>query len=520
MSDSALPPDRVPSDPLTRLVRIFLESNLSIILIVFSLIVGGAALLVTPREEDPQIVVPMADIYANFPGHSAAEVEQLVATPLERVLYQIDGVEYVYSQSRENQAIITVRFFVGQDRERSLVKLFKKLDENKDSVPPGVAGWVVKPVEIDDVPIVTLALTGTGQDSHPLRRIGEELVERLSALPQVSRAAIVGGEPRAVRVTLDPDRLRAHSLSVLEVQRAIRGANVTLPAGEFTRADAVVHVDAGIALSRPEQLGDLVIGVAHNQPVFLKDVATVRDGPVEVTSYVRHGWGPARGFKPHGDSPGAVLGSVSHDAVADAASVGSDAGSIRHETTSAVTVAISKQKGANAVHVADRVLRAAEQFQREVLPDDVELIVTRNYGQTANEKVNELVEGLAVAIVIVIVLLTLSMGWREALIVSVAVPVVFGLTLAVNLLFGYTINRVTLFALILAIGLLVDDPIVDVENIARHFEEKKRATREIVLEAVSEIRPPLISATLAVIVSFLPMFFITGMMGPYMSPMA
>ena len=517
MSDSALPPDRVPSDPLTRLVRIFLESNLSIILIVFSLIVGGAALLVTPREEDPQIVVPMADIYVNFPGHSAAEVEQLVATPLERVLYQIDGVEYVYSQSRENQAIITVRFFVGQDRERSLVKLFKKLDENKDSVPPGVAGWVVKPVEIDDVPIVTLALTGTGQDSHPLRRIGEELVERLSALPQVSRAAVVGGEPRAVRVTLDPDLLRAHNLSVLEVQRAIRGANVTLPAGEFTRADAVVRVDAGIALNRPEQLGDLVIGVAHNQPVFLKDVATVHDGPAEVTGYARHGWGPARGFKPHGDSPGTVLGAGSHTE--------DGRGRPSYETrsaeaASAVTVAISKQKGANAVHVADRVLRAAEQFQREVLPDDVELIVTRNYGQTANEKVNELVEGLAVAIVIVIVLLTLSMGWREALIVSVAVPVVFGLTLAVNLLFGYTINRVTLFALILAIGLLVDDPIVDVENIARHFEIKKRATREIVLAAVSEIRPPLISATLAVIVSFLPMFFITGMMGPYMSPMA
>lgn len=517
MTDVPSSSDRVPNDPLTQIVRVFLESNLSIILIVFSLIVGAAALLVTPREEDPQIVVPLADIYVNFPGHSAAEVEQLVATPLERVLYQIDGVEYVYSMSRENQAIITVRFYVGQDRERSLVKLFKKLDENADRVVPGVAGWVVKPVEIDDVPIVTLALTGAGNDSHMLRRIGEELVERLSVVPQVSRTAVIGGEPRAVRVTLDSDRLRAHGLSILEVQRAVRGANVTLPAGEFTRTDTVMRVDGGVALNRPEQLGQLVVGVADNQPVFLQDVATVQDGPAEVTGYVRHGWGPANGFAPHADSPGTVIGQESPHA-AD----GSESLHVNSSTAAvpAVTVAISKQKGANAVHVASRILRMAEQFRHDVLPDDVELIVTRNYGQTADEKVNELVESLAVAIVIVIVLLTLSMGWREALIVSVAVPVVFGLTLAVNLLFGYTINRVTLFALILAIGLLVDDPIVDVENIARHFEERKRATREIVLEAVSEIRPPLISATLAVIVSFLPMFFITGMMGPYMSPMA
>ena len=491
-----------PSDPLSRIVRIFLESNLSIILIVFSIIVGVAALLITPREEDPQIVVSLADIYVNFPGHSASEVEQLVSSPLERVLYQIDGVEYVYSMSKENQAIITVRFYVGQDRERSLVKLFKKMDENRSQVPPGVTGWVMKPVEIDDVPVTTLTLKGTDQDTHSLRRIGEEMVERLAEVPQVSRAEIIGGEPRAIRLNIDPERMRGYGISPLEIQRAIQGANVSLPAGELTLGDQVSQVTTAAAIARPEQLNELVVGVADGRPVFLKDVATIEDSSAEITSYVRHGLGAARSFaktKHANEEP---------------------AETTAEESQSAVTIAISKQKGANSVTVADNVIEAAHQLERDVLPSGVELIVTRNYGHTANEKVNELVEGLGIAIVIVIALLTLSLGWREAFIVAVAVPVVFGLTLAVNLLFGYTINRVTLFALILALGLLVDDPIVDVENIARHFEEKKKASRRIVLDAVAEIRPPLISATLAVIVSFLPMFFITGMMGPYMSPMA
>ncbi len=496
--------NEAPNDGLSRIVRIFLESNLSIILIVFSLIVGAAALLITPREEDPQIVVPMADIYVNFPGHSAAEVEQLAASPLERVLYQIDGVEYVYSMSRENQAIITVRFFVGQDRERSLVKLFKKIDENRDQVPPGVTGWVVKPVEIDDVPVTTLTIKGAGNDTHALRRMGEEMVERLAEVPQVSRAEVIGGEPRTVRLNLDPERLQGYRLSPLEIQRAITGANVALPAGELTANDQSIRIETASAILNPAKLNELVVGVFEDHPIFLKDVATIEDVPAEIDSYVRHGWGPARHFERHSAHADVVEPAVSAE-----------------ETSQpAVTIAVSKQKGANAVTVADNIVEAAEQLRRDVLPSDVELIVTRNYGHTANEKVNELVEGLGVAIVIVIALLTLSLGWREAFIVAVAVPVVFGLTLAVNLLFGYTINRVTLFALILALGLLVDDPIVDVENIARHFEERKKATRRIVIEAVAEIRPPLISATLAVIVSFLPMFFITGMMGPYMSPMA
>jgi multidrug efflux pump subunit AcrB len=494
-----------------KIVKVFLESNLSLILILLATVIGLTALGLTPREEDPQIVVPLADVYVNFPGRSAAEVEQLVTTPLEKILYQIDGVEYVYSMSREGQAIITVRFYVGEDRERSLVKLFKKMDENVDIVPSGVTGWVVKPVEIDDVPIVTLTLTSPASDEMTLRRVGEEIAQRLAGVNNVSRTYIVGGRPRVVQVLLDPDRMSAYQVSPLELQRAIQGANVGLTAGDFRADDRLLRVDAGEPFASARQLRELVVRVFDGQPVFLKDVARIDDGPEEIATYVRHGWGPARGFTEHEDFPGTLLGA-------------SHASRAPHETDAlsqpAVTIAVAKKKGSNAVWVADAALREAERLKTTIVPDDMDLVITRNAGLTADEKVNELVEGLAVAIVIVVALLTLGLGARESVIVAVAVPVVFGLTLAVNLLLGFTINRVTLFALILSLGLLVDDPIVDVENIARHFVLRKKATRRIVLEAVAEIRPPLITATLAVIVSFLPMFFITGMMGPYMRPMA
>ncbi len=490
------------------IVKLFLESNLSIILILLAAIVGLAALGLTPREEDPQIVVPLADVVVDFPGRSAAEVEQLVATPLEKILYQIDGVEYVYSMSRENQAIITVRYYVGEDRERSLVKLTKKLNENLDIVPRGVSRWIVKPVEIDDVPVVTLTLTSLSADDMTLRRVAEEVTQRLAAAPNVSRAYVVGGRPRVIQVLMDPDRMTAYHVSPLELRRAIQGANVLQTAGNFRGKDRLIRVDAGERFHNAEELRALVVGVFDTRPVFLEDVARVEDGPEEVASYVRHGWGPARGFTKEEFFPGTVL-----DGTATAAATPA-------QSQPAVTIAVAKKKGSNAVWVANDVLRQAEQLRKTIIPDNMDLVVTRNYGLSANEKVNELVESLAVAVLIVVALLSLGLGWREALIVAVAVPVVFGLTLAINLMLGFTINRVTLFALILSLGLLVDDPIVDVENIARHFSLRKKATRRIVLEAVAEIRPPLITATLAVIVSFLPMFFITGMMGPYMRPMA
>ncbi len=495
---------------LNAIIHAFLHSNLSLILILLAAVLGVAALLITPREEDPQIVVPLADIHVAFPGHSAEETARLVATPLEKLLYQIDGVEYVYSMSSRDGAVITVRFFVGQDRERSLVKIYKRIDENLGLVPPGVTGWVIKPVEIDDVPVVTMTLTSASSDSFMLRRIGEEMVERLAAQRDVSRVDVVGGESRRALVYLDPARLAAHGVAPLDVQRAISVSNVTRTAGQIDRGDQAIAVEVGEALGSVAQLSELVVGLFEDRPVFLKDVAAVVDGPAELTSYVRHGWGPAREFEHDESASGARIGPR---AVAGA----DDDGSLAQP---AVTIAVAKKKGTNAVRVSREVIRQARELRDTIIPDDMELVITRNYGLTADDKVNELVEALGVAVFIVIALLTLGLGWREAMIVAVAVPVVFGLTLLVNLLAGFTINRVTLFALILSLGLLVDDPIVDVENIVRHFRLRGKATRGIVLEAVAEIRPPLITATLAVIVSFLPMMFITGMMGPYMRPMA
>ncbi len=507
--------DDAHTDFLSGVVRVFLNSNLSIILIIASALLGIAALFLTPREEDPQIVVPLADVYVSAPGYTAKQVEQLVSTPLERMLSQIDGVEYVYSMSRDDQAIITVRFYVGQDRERSLVKLFTKLNENFDSISSSVKSWVLKPVEIDDVPVVTFALTGAEGDSSQLRRIGEEVVQRLATIKFVNRAYVVGGQSREVRVEISQDRLLGYQLTLPEVNRAIQAANDNQPADQIAINDQQLALRTSVGLQYPGQLSDLVVGVFQDRPVYLKDVADVWDTAQEPQDYVRHGWGPAATFELHPNSPGEVIGATREvlDGLPSKPQQNSDA-------VPSVTIAISKQKGANAVLVARQVIEKAEELRATVVPSNVDLVITRNNGLTANEKVNELVEALGIAIVIVILLLTIGMGWREAVIVAIAVPVVFGLTLLVNLVVGYTINRVTLFALILALGLLVDDPIVDVENIARHFHDRKRASRRIVLDAVAEIRPPLISATLAVIVSFLPMFFITGMMGPYMSPMA
>jgi len=487
---------------LARLIDVFLNGDLAPLLILLSLLGGAVALYVTPREEEPQIVVPMADVIVTAPGLPAAEVERQVATPLEKLLYQIDGVEYVYSMSKPGQAVITVRFYVGEDREDSLVKIYNKVDSNSDIVPPAVTRWVVKPLEIDDVPILIVTLysdDATRVDDHGLRRIAEEVEIRLQAIPQTNRASVVGGRPRVVRVKLDPEALGARQTSSLEVAWALEVSNLRASAGHIDQADRYIPVETGEFIHGVDGLRKLVVNVVDGGPVFLEDVASVVDGPAEAASHTWIGFGPAEsradsdaGFDP--EAAGALL--------------------------PAVHVAVAKQKGANAVHVARAVEARLSELADSLLPEGVHFRVTRNYGETADEKVDELVESLAVAVVIVIGLIAFVLGWREAAVVAVAVPITFSLVLLVNYLAGYTINRVTLFALILSLGLVVDDPIVDVENIYRHLRMRSQKPLDAVRTAVNEVRPPILLATAAVIVSFVPMLFITGMMGPYMRPMA
>ena len=481
------------------IVRLFITSKLSPLFLGASLFLGLFALWLTPREEEPQIVVPVMDVMVEAPGASAGEIEKLVATPLEEKLREIDGVEDVYSTSMPGRAIATVRFFVGQNREDSLLKTWSKLMSNEDIIPPIVSSWTVKPVEIDDVPIVLLSLSAQAPyTTFALRRIAEELVDKLGVVRNTGKITITGGERRQVRIIPDPGKLAAYRLTLADLYSTLQAANMSLAVGSFERHNQLAVVQAGPFLHEASEVGDLVVTTRQGKPLYLHQVAHIEDGPEEYTTLSRMRFGPAVHESKTLAGPAPKAG----------------------ETRQAVTIAIPKRRGANAVVVAQDVRQAALALHHSVVPDDVTMTITRDYGETANHKVNELVSHLLIAVVIVIVLLAMTLGIREAFIVAIAVPMTLGVTLLFDLIFGYTINRVTLFALILALGLLVDDPIVDVENIHRHFRMGREGPLDAALRAIDEVRPPTIWATLAVIVSFLPMSFITGMMGPYMAPMA
>jgi multidrug efflux pump subunit AcrB len=481
-----------------KIVEAFLLSKLPVIFIIASLLAGAAALVLTPREEEPQIVVPVVDVMINFPGASASEVENLVTINLERKLWEIDGVEYIYSSSRPGSAVVTVRFYVGQNREESIVKVHSKIMSYADQVPPGVTGWVVKPVEIDDVPIMTFSLYSSLYSDYELRRVADEILHRMQRIQDTGRAYVVGGRKRQIRVLLQPEMMAARQVAVLDIERALKGANVNVRAGTMDVLNQEIVVDAGPFIKSPEEINELIVGVHEGKPVYLRDVARTVDGPEEVSSYTRLTLGPGAARDPETKDIKGELG----------------------QPYNQVTIAVAKRKGTNAVRVAEGLIEQVTDLRKSVIPSDVNVLVTRNYGKTADEKVNELVKHLGIAVVSIVALLTVILGWREAMIVALAVPMTLAVTLLANLLVGYTINRVTLFALILSLGLLVDDPIVDVENIHRHFRLKTHPPLDATLLAVDEVRPPTILATLAVIASFIPLFFITGMMGPYMRPMA
>ncbi len=475
-----------------RIARIFIQSKLTPLAIVGALLLGAFSIHQTPREEEPQIVVPMLDIFVQMPGASAEEVALRATVPTEKLVREIPGVEYVYSISHPGLSMVIVRFYVGTREEDAIVNTYNKLYSNSDRIPQGVSPPVIKVRSIDNVPILALTLWGKNYDAYQLRRIAGELEHSLKQLDDVSETSIIGGQPRKLRVVLDTERLAAYGLTPGAVVAELGDANTRSQAGAFARDNEEFQVEAGNFFTRPEELQEVVVGVHAGRPVYLRDVAEkIEDGPADPESYVLFA---------------NAKGSTGSDSNAD---------------YPAVTITLAKRKGANATLIAENVLQKVAAMRGNTLPVDLNVSVTRNYGATAKDKSDELLKHLFLATLSVTLLVALALGWRESGVVLLAIPVTLALTLAIFYLFGYTLNRVTLFALIFSIGILVDDALVVVENIVRHFrlpENRGRSLAGVAVEAVDEVGNPTILATFAVIAAILPMAFVRGLMGPYMRP--
>jgi multidrug efflux pump subunit AcrB len=471
--------------PAGRFARAWISSKLTPLLIAASLLTGAFALWKLPREEEPQIVVPMIDVFVQMPGASAQEVEERVTRPMEKLLWEIPGVEYIYSTSSPGMSMVIVRFLVGQDEERSIVRLNQKLLANFDLIPPGASQPLVKPRSIDDVPILALTFSSRRYGDFELRRIAAQVQDAVKQVPDVSAVTTIGGQRREVRIVLDPAKLAAYGLSATQVAGALGLSNRQLPSGRFDSANREYVLETGQFLRTADDVRNVVVGIAADRPVFAHNLAQVTDGGEEPGEYVRMASGADRQFLP------------------------------------AVTLAIAKRKGTNAVEISSAVLRRVEPLKGTVIPSDVNVDITRRYGETAAAKSNELLLHMLIAVVSVSLLIAVTLGRRESLIVFIAIPVTLALTLVVFYLYGYTLNRITLFALIFSIGILVDDAIVVVENIVRHWRmpaNRKRPPYDVALEAVDEVGNPTILATLTVVAAILPMAFVGGLMGPYMRP--
>ena len=479
---------------MDRLVRRSLDGGIPLFIFILAILAGLVALQYTPREEEPQIVVPMLDVLVSAPGLSADQVARQITIPVEKLLTQIPGVEHVYSTSNAGIASVTLRFYVGQDREESILNTYNKLYSNQDQVPGVVSDWLVRPVEVDDVPVVLLALwseDASRYDDYELRRIADEITTDLQGIPQTSEVNVVGGRPRTIRVLLNPESLAARKTTALEIIRALELSNQLQSAGAWTLGNESIVLESGDFVRTVAELENLPVNVIDGTPVFLRDVATIVDGPSEPEYY---NWIEfASGHPRFGRS---------------------------HEGFPMVTISVAKHRGSNAVSVARQVHERIAVLQESLLPPEIQIETLRDYGQTANEKVNNLSSSLAFAIVTVVVFIGVFLGIRPALVVGLAVPICYGITLSLDLAFGYTINRVTLFALILSLGLLVDDPITGVDNIDRFIRRKGGSLYEQIVAAMAEIRAPLLMSTVTIMLAFVPLGFITGMMGPYMAPMA
>jgi multidrug efflux pump subunit AcrB len=459
----------------------FLHSKLTPLITVASLGIGLMAMLATPREEEPQISVPMIDVLVALPGATPTETENLLVRPIERRMYEIAGVDHIYSTAGDGWALVTVRFDVGENQETSIVKVHARLLSALDEAPPGALPPLVKPHSIDDVPILTLTLHSPRYGSNELRAIATHLEDEIRTVPDVAETSVIGGQAEQIRVTLEPARLAAAGVTPGEVAASLRSANVRLQAGELASADEVHLVRVGAPLVTAADAGSVIVSSRGAEPVYLRDVASIAEEYGERTDYVSH-----------------------------AASGG--------ESESAVTISVAKRPGANATEVAHAVMARVDAAQDRILPADVGVAVTRDYGETASEKANELILHLGIATLSVTILIGFFLGWREAVVVLVAVPVTLALTLFAYYALGYSLNRITLFALIFSIGILVDDAIVVVENIYRHLALGGKDPATAAIEGVDEVGNPTILATFTVIAAILPMAFVTGLMGPYMRP--
>ena len=471
-----------------RIAAFFQSAQITPLLALVAFLLGAFAVLVTPREEEPQINVTMANVMIPFPGASVRDVEQMVTIPAEQVLSQITGAEHVMSVSRPGAAIITVQFKVGVPRTEALVRLYDTVNSNADWLPQGlgVLPPIIKPKGIDDVPIVALTLYSSNPqtDAFQLERVAHSIEADLKRVPGTREVTTIGGPGRAVMVEMDPARMAGAGVTVADLRRALQSANLGLPVGDLLRANQAVAIEAGPLLASAAEVADLVVGVQAGKPVFLRDVAAVRDGPPPAAHYAWYG----------------------------------TAGEHAAEHP-AVTIAITKKPGENAIDVANAVMARAEQLKNTVIPADVQVAETRNYGATANDKAKKLIQKLLFATASVVALVFLALGRREAAIVGTAVVLTLAATLFASWAWGFTLNRVSLFALIFSIGILVDDAIVVVENIHRHQQlDPGKTLAQIIPGAVDEVGGPTILATLTVIAALLPMAFVSGLMGPYMSP--
>ncbi|MBT9589354.1 MAG: efflux RND transporter permease subunit [Thiobacillus sp.] len=476
-----------------RIARFFLTSQLTPLIALIAALMGLFAILVTPREEEPQINVTMANVFIPFAGASAKDVEALVATPAEQVLSQISGIEHIYSVSKPGMAVLTVQYRVGEDRTQALVRLYDTIQANRDWVSPelGVGEPIIKPLGIDDVPIVSVTLwtRDATRGAHELEQAAHAAEIELKRIPGTREVTTVGGPGSAVRVMMDPDRMAAFDVAAKDIRDALQLSNAAQPSGTLVSNNQEILVQTGTYLTGAEDVRKLVVGVAQGRPVYMNDVASVVAGPDQPARYVWHG--PGAGGARAADSG---------------------------QTFPAVTLAISKKPGENAVEVAEKVIARVKALHNSVLPEGIEASVTRNYGATADDKAKKLIQKLIFATASVVLLVLFAIGKREALIVGAAVLLTLAATLFASWAWGFTLNRVSLFALIFSIGILVDDAIVVVENIHRRMGLDHDGLEAIIPRAVDEVGGPTILATLTVIAALLPMAFVSGLMGPYMSP--